>query len=532
MGPKTRTQNPDPVVTDPVEDPSDNEGDPINSSDNEEAVVYPVLDNLTTIFVPACERFKALCEAMMVLPIEILVKAGKQRHIAALLTLIKSIAEKLEDNVSPLDRAMISSLSEVTVIEIERKVLAAVSAEPTSTSTVTPTWSPSDSVREQLSYFYVLGVPESMMCLTPRENPAGFGQGIPSLGIPPRNLGGNSSVNPTLPSLSNAGTVPPVTLDQLVIPKKDISVKVTNATRPAPTPMSEVVPKTVTTLEKELNQARTAGDNIPYNQIFQPGLQHWIRSQSRKIGDYHPSSYETWPHEIMIRWLRDGCAKKPLTNDSMPLAARLQRIVTDCTQPVDNDDDPAVRGAWELTLLNELIQVAGSYDALMEQEIAGLRDVLKALQTALRESGTLVASHALTALERCQAHQLSRFKAWWDIYTNAVEEARTIRQNSDALEANRDKYRAGDKNKKRTRNEGKSNHSNNDSRSSGDPSTPARESTVPAGECYKCGKTHPHKHCKLTPDGPRSGWHPDCNWNAKRRWIEILQSCYFRQRFR
>jgi hypothetical protein len=516
MGPKTRNNSS--VNPDPVEDTSDNEGNQ-NDPPSEEAVVYPVPDNLDTIFVPACERYKALCEVMMALPIEILVRAGKTVHIAALVTLIKSLAEKLEDDASPLERAMIASLSQATINETERKVLAAVSEESRSTSTVPPIWSPSDSVREQLSYFYVLGVPESVMCLAPRENPAGFGQGIPSLGIPPHNLSDNSSVNPTLPSLSNAGIAPPLTRSQLVIPKKDISVKVTNATRPAPTPMSRVEPNTVTTLERELNQARTAGDNIPYNQIFQPGLQHWIRSQSRKIGDYHPTAYESWPHEIMIRWLRDGCAKKPLTNDSMPLAARLQRIVTDCTMPVDNDDDPSIKGAWELCILNELIQVAGSYDALMEQEIEGLRDVLKALQSALKESGTLVASHALTSLERCQAHQLSRFKAWWHVYTAACEEARTIRQNHDALESNREKYRGG--NKKRPRDVGgKRNHPKGDSRPPTEAQTPARESTVPMGECYKCGKTHAPKLCRLTLEGPRSGWHPDCNWNYKRRWIE------------
>jgi hypothetical protein len=203
----------------------------------------------------------------------------------------------------------------------------------------------------------------------------------------------------------------------------------------------------------------------------------------------------------------------------MPLAARMQRILTECTLVVDDDNDPTIRAAWELYVLDELIKVCGSYDLLMVTPIEGLRDVLRTLQTALRKSDGVVACYALSVLERAQADKHPTFKAWWDVYTIAVEEARVIRQNNDALYHTRDKYR---ENKRTSREREKRDR---DGAGRGKTSTDTRPvakktSTVPLDECYKCGKTHRPQDCKLTPAGPRHMWHPDCNWNASRRWIE------------
>jgi hypothetical protein len=115
--------------------------DPVNpplAEVDEGSIVYPLMDNFIDTFVPAVERYRGFCEAMLSIPIDLLVRNGKERHIAALVTLTKTMSDKLEDNMSSLDRAVVALLSNAVVVKVEQDVLAAVAANAASTSTEAP----------------------------------------------------------------------------------------------------------------------------------------------------------------------------------------------------------------------------------------------------------------------------------------------------------------------------------------------------------------------------------------------------------
>ena len=461
------------------------------------------------------EALQSLALALNHLPVGLIVSRGQDEDLLKLLGTVRDFLSWAE----PSTETEVFTQFQPTILGVMEKIFNQVTAARCSIETTEyPQWRPSVRVNRAVVVLLAIGIPPGLLT---RVNPPDVSVDMPK---PAQHC------NSTWDELLSQDTLRNIRVDK----RPDTTQRIVTSSMDV-VPLDEIKEEKITTWMTQMLGMLANGGTVDYMKVFSPEIKTWARFSVPEEDGYSRKAWTSWPLETMGRALRTA-AKSTSSGSSTANHEKVMRELRQFTKPYLKDRD-GVHNNGFFTKLLQLVELNMGKSFMDEDRCDGdkLRPILVLLESMMKETSGRLGQNIYKTLKDKRAHHETSWVAWWDVFHHEyeyglnMEEMWTLYSHNAGLDADGNSLRKRksleDPTDDPPRKGGKGNGGKGGKGGKpgkvppGKPADTSSQASWMATECYKCGGTnHAHDKCLLGQGTDKSKWHPDTNWDPKRRY--------------